>query len=456
MSFREAVDDYQHGRLTAARERLVTLDDVDAKLLFVRIQTRLGDTSDAAIAIELARELFASAVVTVPDRIQAGILLSFLLARTGAVKDAEHCIKETKRLVDHTTMTADLESELWLGDAVVLFAQDRHLECEQAAWNAIYADLELGHSASAKRFAVVPIQSTKARAFHILGLIRGSQERYHEQYRFLREAMILLRSAPSRDVYLVSVLQANRSFYARDFGMLNEIVELEVVLPHELWPKDVAKYRLEVARSLGYLYALKGYDQGAIDCFRDAFAGTTSAANRLLLLSDEAYISRQRESPHILVATLAEGCKIADGVAWESIDVERYALHAFAQELSFVNPSRATAYMEYYFRLESKTNPLRVYDKRAAAEAQYSMGLVAIAAGRRDLALDAFVKAYEIWREVGFRWRATAAAIELAGLSGSTGFGSYAERESQQYPNSWLARRVSRLGSRASPVPFSR
>lgn len=62
MSFCEAVDDYQHGRLTAARERLVTLDDVDAKLLFVRIQTRLGDTSDAAIAIELARELFASAV----------------------------------------------------------------------------------------------------------------------------------------------------------------------------------------------------------------------------------------------------------------------------------------------------------------------------------------------------------------------------------------------------------
>jgi len=173
MSFREAVDDYQRGRLTAARERLVTLDNVDAKLLFVRIQTRLGDTSDAATAIELARELFASAVVTVPDRIQAGILLSFLLARTGAVKDAEHCIKETKRLVDHTTMTADLESELWLGDAVVLFAQDRHLECEQAAWNAIYADLELGHSASAKRLAVVPIQSTKARAFHIIGLIRG-------------------------------------------------------------------------------------------------------------------------------------------------------------------------------------------------------------------------------------------------------------------------------------------
>lgn len=58
--------------------------------------------------------------------------------------------------------------------------------------------------------------------------------------------------------------------------------------------------------------------------------------------------------------------------------------------------------MNHYLKLESRANPLDVSDKRALAEAQYSSGLVGLAAGRRDYGLDALAKAYEIWREVGF------------------------------------------------------
>jgi len=451
MSFIEAIRDYQSGRLKAAREKLTMLEGIDSKLLYVRIHTRLRDTTNANGAIELARDLLASGDVELRDRIQAGILLSFLLARTGGVGAADRCIQETKQLARKTTMTLELESELWFGDAVVLFAQGRSHESERSAWNAIYADLEFGHCTSETNNLMAPIQTTKARAFVVLGLIRASQERYHEQYRFLREAMVLLRTAPAKDLYLIGVLHANRSFYARDLGVLSEIVEFEA-LRHEPWPEDIAESRLEIARSLGYLYALKGDDGAAISSFREASNYTVSDANRLLLVSDEAYISRQRELPSILYENLAEGCRIADLIDWESIDVERYALHAFAQELSVIDSSRASAYMNHYLKLESRANPLDVSDKRALAEAQYSSGLVGLAAGRRDYGLDALAKAYEIWREVGFRWRATAAAIELADVSGNAGFASYAARESQQYPKSWLARRVLKLGVQVSRI----
>jgi len=443
MGFNDALIDFRDGRLKMARTKLSKLEDRRSKLLFLRVQGRLGETRGSDVAISQARELWTSSLVDLRDRVEAGILLSFLLARTGLMVEAESCIQKTKQFIGQASIGPDLESELWHADAVVLFAQRRYAESERAAWNAIYADLELGHRTSENGSTVVAIQTTKARAFQVLSLIRGTQERFHEQYRFLREAMTLLRTAPYADRYLTSVLQANRSFYARDLGMLSEIIELQL-LPHDHGADDLAEFRVEITRSLGYLYALDGHDDRAIASFHDASTFTGSEANRLLLISDAAYISRQAVVPRLLKAELMDACQIADSIDWKSIDVERYALHAFAQELALVNPQRALGYMDQYLEPESESNPLVISDRRADAEAKYSVGVVAFANGQRDRGLDAFVSAYETWVSVGFRWRAAAAAIELADLPGHSAFASYAARESRQYPNSWLGRRALR------------
>jgi len=185
----------------------------------------------------------------------------------------------------------------------------------------------------------------------------------------------------------------------------------------------MAGFRLEVERSLGYLYALNGDEHAAIRKFQDALYFADSDENRLLLISDEAYISRQAASPHLLIQAMLDACQTADRIDWSSMDVQRYSLHAFAQELSLIDATRANQYLDRYLALESKTSPLAVTDKRADAEAQYS---------------------------IGFRWRAAAAAIELADQPGHAALANYAARESLQYPHSWLARRVGRMSYEAS------
>ncbi len=450
MSLSDAIDDYQHGRLHAAYEQLAGAETTSAQLLFVRVHTRFHDTRKAKNAISLARALTQSSEIDSRDRVQAGVLLAFLLARAGDVEGGARAIGEAKTLLElDPTAPASLESEMWHGDATIRYAQGALAESERSAWNAVYADLELTYRPASLMPAVVPIQVTKARALQLIGLIRGTQERYHEQYRFLREAMTTLRSGPSPDLYLASFLQANRSFYARDFGILSEIIELEMV-PHESWPGDLAELRIEITRSLAYLYALNGNDELAMHGFAAAAGYTKSKANRLLLISDEAFVSRHLPSPRILRAKLTEACTIADAVDWETSDSERYALHAFAQELAFVTPTRAMTYMSRFTELKSAANPLWVSDKRVDAEAYYSAGLVYLANNQRDQAVHALVAAFEIWRDVGFRWRATAVAIELAELTSSAGFASYTGREVAQYPNSWLARRAMTLGEQAS------
>jgi len=449
MSFESAVEDYRHGRLAAARRKLAAIDEVRAKLLFVRIYTRLRHTTGVDSAIAISREIWKSANEDLNERVEAGILLSFLLVRIGSVSEGERCIEETKQIIGDIAITSGLEAELWLGLSIILFAQHRYLESERMSWNAIYADLELGSKAKDESYTIVSIQTTKARAFHVLSLIRGTQERYHEQYRLLREAMTILRTARLPDVFLMGVLQANRSFYARDLGILSEIVELEIS-PLNVWSDDMAGFRLEVERSLGYLYALNGDEDAAIRKFQDASYFADSDENRLLLISDEAYISRQAASPHLLNQEMLDACQTADRIDWSSMDVQRYLLHAFAQELSLIDATRANQYLDRYLALESKTSPLAVTDKRADAEAQYSIGIVALASGQRDRGLDALANAYETWAAIGFRWRAAAAAIELADQPGHAALANYAARESLQYPHSWLARRVGRLSYQES------
>lgn len=450
MSVLRAVDDYHAGRLRDAREKLRGIDDIESNLLFIALHTRLRDLSHVERAIALATKIRTNLTYCIEDRIQAGIYLSFIRVRTGNTPAGAACIRESKKLLALVELPAvTLEAELSLADAMILFTEDRIAESERAAWSAVYADLELGSRSPAIRPPIASIQVTKARALLLIGIIRGAQERFHEQYRLLREAIVLLRQSPSQDLFLAASLQANRSYYARDLGMLSQIVELELV-PHDSWANDLTELRLEIARSLGYLYALNGDDELAIDGFQKGAHYTQSDANRLLLVSDEAFVSRQLPSAQVLRGKLIGMCALADTIDWDSMGTERYALHAFAQELAFVNPSRAAAYIRRYNEVGPKTDPIHVSDRRAQAEAQYSAGIVALANNRSDHARDALGQAFEIWRDVGFRWRAAMAAIELAEATGIAGFASYAARETQQYPRSWLARRVAACNSRAS------
>jgi len=112
MSFESAVEDYRHGRLEAARRKLAAIDEVRAKLLFVRIHTRLRHTTGVDSAIAISREIWKSANEDLNDRVEAGILLSFLLVRIGSVSEGERCIEETKQIIGDTAITSGLEAEL--------------------------------------------------------------------------------------------------------------------------------------------------------------------------------------------------------------------------------------------------------------------------------------------------------------------------------------------------------
>ncbi len=62
MSFESAVEDYRHGRLEAARRKLAAIDEVRAKLLFVRIYTRLRHTTGVEFHVRFGNQLKKSSM----------------------------------------------------------------------------------------------------------------------------------------------------------------------------------------------------------------------------------------------------------------------------------------------------------------------------------------------------------------------------------------------------------
>jgi hypothetical protein len=58
-----------------------------------------------------------------------------------------------------------------------------------------------------------------------------------------------------------------------------------------------------------------------------------------------------------------------------------------------------------------------------------------------DRATMLFKEAYEIWTQVGYAWRAAAAALEVYTLTGDTFYLDVVAREAAARPLSWIARR---------------
>lgn len=413
---------------------------------------RLGSTGEALAQVQ---SILQTRFLDTSEHIEARMLEAFLLARSGETREAARVIAQVKdSLCDD--VSANLECEVWFVDSAILFGSQRYEHSEKAAWNSVHADLDLrAKGVASDSLSVTPIATIKARALQIIGLIRASQERYHEHYRILREAIVMSKTSPYEDVYVTSNLYVTRSYYARDFGTISDIVEIEL-LPYHAWPDDFSELKFEIETCLASLYSLAGDNEALEQSLRRARSVTRSDVNRLSLMADEACFARQRRDRGILRSQLLSATKLADSIDWNT-DIERYALLSFARELAFVDPLKAREYVELFEGLSSTVNPLIVVDRRTKADDDFSIALVLLANDETERAIKLLLDCFETWTSVGYRWHAAEAAIELAAIVDPKHFVDYALRESEPYPASWLRSRAleacTRLNQRSmSPV----
>jgi DNA-binding CsgD family transcriptional regulator len=138
---------------------------------------------------------------------------------------------------------------------------------------------------------------------------------------------------------------------------------------------------------------------------------------------------------------LAEAQEILESVAWGDMDdEERVALVLAAELCASVNSGRAASYLAKFFGLRDAINPQLHfrYDERLTALAEYANGVVQAQLGNRKSASAALRKAWNVYNEIGYDWRAGRCALRLYDLTHDAQWRERAVEKLRNYAGSWL------------------
>ncbi len=411
-----------------------------ADLIRVRLMLRVGRLPDADDLIGRLR----TRGLNENERAQLEVLDFALQIRRRSPERSIKNRSEAKRLAEQLDLP-ELESEFWALDATDAYARNDLEQCERSAWNAVHCDLTLTANPSSRRAGITSLSNSKARALLYLSLVRGSQCRFYEQLPLIREAIVTLKQQETPDIYLLAYCYCNLGFFARDFGLLDDLVELELVDTSH-WPESLQMLALEIVRSKSWLYALRGEYGCALTLLEDVARKREQAlgcdgywlaavADSVIIASHSGYLRPKFD--------LTSALSVARSFPWAEHPDQRFTLLLFAQALSIESSIEASRLVSVAESLDPITYALVNADRRNDADRYYRIGVIRLNEGKVSEAIRLISDAFAIWLSCGHHWQATAAVLVLArhGLADQLTV-SYARREALKYPMSWLMRDV--------------
>jgi DNA-binding CsgD family transcriptional regulator/tetratricopeptide (TPR) repeat protein len=247
------------------------------------------------------------------------------------------------------------------------------------------------------------------------------------------------------------------AIYARelDAPRIRRFVQARV--NRQEWTDDFRVNQFQTYKAVAWCHALEG---DYFNCFRYLKLAGSIAPSPVwgaMILLDRAYLARCVGEPLSSRSELAEAQEILDAVSWrDTDDEERVALPLTAELCAPIDGGRAASYLAKFFELRDALSPqlhMR-YDERLSALAEYADGVVQAQLGNRKAASTAFRKAWSVYNEIGYDWRAGRCALRLFELTRDSKWREQAREKLRNYGASWLQGELERgEGPRAPMFP---
>lgn len=421
--FADALAEYRAARFTEAAAALGEIvkrrrSDAKAALLLARTQMRLGNPSGALGTLSS----IASSQATI--KAEVAILKGAAFARTGEMQSARAQFKAAAPLASTLQLRGELAYHKAAADWI-----ERRLDRADKELAAIAQDTAPDLQLSA---AVLG------------GAIASAREKLPEQGALLLEA---LRRFGSRagDEYLYALLVTQVAALAVELPS-SELRDAALAhIDSVRWTDDIADLRFHALRAVAWRHALEGDEFNAFRRLKQALAATGSEAWRVAALADRAYLATALGEDRWAAQELRDAHELASRIDWSAIaGEEKLALPVLAQLFADSDPSVAIGYVsafasagKNYPRILSSRN-----DRRVDALQAYSLGRVQLALGETAEAKRLLSQAWDIYSELGIRWRAARAALALSSIDKNESWKERASQMLQPYPQSWMAREV--------------
>lgn len=268
-----------------------------------------------------------------------------------------------------------------------------------------------------------------------------------QQRRYLDAALLLMHLLESMDGLKDEHREAeiwalhNLAVLARELDAPKIRRFVKARINRQEWTDDFRVNQFQTLKAVGWCHALESDYFNAFRYLKMAGEIAPSAPWRAMTLLDRAYLARCIGEPLWSRSELAEAQEILESVAWGDMDdEERVALVLAAELCASVNSGRAASYLAKFFGLRDAINPQLHfrYDERLTALAEYANGVVQAQLGNRKSASAALRKAWNVYNEIGYDWRAARCALRLYELTQDAQWQDRAREKLRNYAGSWL------------------
>lgn len=416
------------------------LPGVEALALRARCLVRSGDAR-AALAIldsvDLGELSHRHAAELLTIRFSASITLNDFRGAEEAVIGA--------KARSYGVGSAELSIELEYYTALFAWSEGRFAEASVGARAALNSDRAIPvWLAEEDTLSPFTVGYWKARALELLGMTAAVHGDFASQASYLTQAFAAYDAAQCVDVYVEATMLHNLAVLVRDLQIPGLESFVRARYAAIAWSDSLAAYRFYILQTLGWCSAMRGDHLGGLREFRRSADFAPNDALKISAVLDRAFLAMELGERYSSAEQLEYACELAARVDWErSGGVDRTVLLDLARSMASQDTPQARRVLDRYQALKTPVNPLMLFsqDRRQRGDECMAVAAVVRAEYQLDRATMLFKEAYEIWTQVGYAWRAAAAALEVYTLTGDTFYLDVVAREAAARPLSWIARR---------------
>jgi DNA-binding CsgD family transcriptional regulator len=287
-----------------------------------------------------------------------------------------------------------------------------------------------------------------ARAETLRGWVYAVREHYGEQLSASARALGLLVEEQTPDLGLVANTLRTSAALTRDTASTQHLSEIERLERSLAWTQWMQLDRFQIVRTVAWAHAMRGDYIRAIRDLNRAKHLAPNPQSEMLSHLDHAWIAHISGEELHMRAELLEADACADRVNWREVEDEEVGALLLAAELyASCDADAANVYLQRAREVRKTLAPSLgfAHDRRLDAFTDTAEAHVRLARGDRAAAVRRARRAYDVFSEIGYAWRAANAALMLYRMGEGDAWLEPVRIVAAQYPRSFLAAELNRL-----------
>lgn len=291
----------------------------------------------------------------------------------------------------------------------------------------------------------------KVRSEHLVSYIAARRERFKDQAQSVINVLDLIGDKREQFVEDWCVAVHTLAGLARELPLPEAAKRAKAEVDVEFdWPEDSAVRRFQALKAVAWCQALAGDELSCLRYLRRAQLIDAGLVWRAILYLDRSYFASIVGEHQWAQNEFSAAEDLAEAIDWdETTGDERIALLLLAELATVHAPKRARFYIVRFNNLGKLRTSIAhfAFDDRLQAMASYTSGVVALAAGDNRQAEETLREGWGVFDRIGYEVRAALTSLALYRATTKARWIHLAEEKLEQYPRSWLVRKMAEAPS---------